>query len=201
MIPAASAAFESAAMPAFDAALLDAAGDALPRPFGDTYWLLPGRMLAGEHPGRPGSAAVRARIDALLDAAIVRFVDLTSAQDHVPDYADLLHAHAKARGVAVGYRRFPIPDFDVPPPATMRHIVDFLDSLLDDRKPLYLHCHGGAGRTGTVAGCLLVGHGLLPDEALACVERKYAAIAKHATQPHSPETDAQRAFVRAWRAG
>ena len=38
-------------MLAIDRLALASPGDALPRPHDNCYWLLPGRMLAGEYPG------------------------------------------------------------------------------------------------------------------------------------------------------
>ena len=40
--------------------------------------------------------------------------------------------------------------------------------------------------------------GLDAEQALDLLQLKWQAVAKHADEPHTPETDAQRAFVRAW---
>ncbi|MCK5366227.1 MAG: tyrosine-protein phosphatase, partial [Gammaproteobacteria bacterium] len=61
-----------------------------------------------------------------------------------------------------------------------------LRSLLDDGFSVALHCHGGKGRTGTIAARLLVELGSAP--ALA-IERVRAA------RPGSIETTAQEKFV------
>jgi protein-tyrosine phosphatase len=63
---------------------------------------------------------------------------------------------------------------------------------------VYIHCRAGIGRTGTVAGCLLVEHGFAGDEALALLQRKFGAMAKSAWVGRTPETQAQRAFVAGW---
>ena len=39
------------AIPAIERRILDVPGDALPRPHANCYWLIPGQLLAGEHPG------------------------------------------------------------------------------------------------------------------------------------------------------
>jgi atypical dual specificity phosphatase len=58
---------------------LQAGGDAQPRPFEHCYWLLPGRVLAGEHPGARGSAALMAqRLRTLQACGVGCFIDLTS---------------------------------------------------------------------------------------------------------------------------
>jgi protein-tyrosine phosphatase len=55
-----------------------------------------------------------------------------------------------------------------------------------------IHCIGGLGRTGTVAGCVLVELGLTSAQALEVL---------HALRgPHCPETRAQERFIAAHRA-
>ena len=58
-----------------------------------------------------------------------------------------------------------------------------------DRRTV-IHCIGGLGRTGTVAGCVLAALGQSPDAALA----ELAEV----RSPNCPENDRQRAFIRAW---
>jgi protein-tyrosine phosphatase len=106
-------------------------------------------------------------------AGIDAFVDLTEAGE-LPSYA--------VDGVE--YRRVPIRDFGTPSVADMEATLDLLDELLARGRTVYLHCFGGTGRTGTVLGCYLVRHGQTADQALAAID--------------GPETDEQRAFVRAW---
>jgi protein-tyrosine phosphatase len=63
---------------------------------------------------------------------------------------------------------------------------------------VYVHCHAGIGRTGTVAACWLVRQGRAPSDALAELQRLRRDTRDAASA--SPETAAQRAFVAAWRA-
>jgi protein-tyrosine phosphatase len=53
--------------------------------------------------------------------------------------------------------------------------------------PILIHCIGGVGRTGVIAGCLLRALDVAPDEAL---RRLVAARGKRC-----PETSEQRRFV------
>jgi protein-tyrosine phosphatase len=46
--------------------------------------------------------------------------------------------------------RIPVRDVDIPSPDTMRSILDAIDSAIDRCQPVYVHCWGGRGRTGTV---------------------------------------------------
>ena len=62
---------------------------------------------------------------------------------------------------------------------------------------VYLHCHGGIGRTGTVVGCYLVRHGTPPDEAIEAIGR-LRADTDTADRP-SPESEEQCELVETWR--
>jgi len=159
---------------------LHADGDAHELPHHDCYWVLPGRLLAGAYPA--------IHLDALLDAGIDCFVDLTRDAGTPAPYA--LEAQARAR-----WHGFAITDFSTPGIELMRHIVAMLDDELARGARVYLHCHAGVGRTGTAVGCWLVEHGLTGGEALKLIAHKREALLGH-----SPETEAQREFVRRWRA-
>src|SRR5262245_49849814 len=50
-------------------------------PFPNSYWVVPGRLLAGEHPEGVSSADTLERLQALLDAGISCFVDLTMPEE------------------------------------------------------------------------------------------------------------------------
>lgn len=175
----------------------DTPGDSPPRrPHTNTYWLLPGRLLAGEHP-HPGHAeGLALRLQALQAAGITCCIDLTGDSEGGGAYVPLPVAGRAARREA-----FAIPDFGVPMLRCMRHVLDAIDSALDAREVVYLHCRAGIGRTGTVAGCLLVEHGFAPEEALALLQRKWRAMAKSAFVRQTPETDSQRAFIAEWAPG
>jgi hypothetical protein len=175
----------------FSRAQLHASGDALARPHGYCYWLLPGRVLAGEHPGaRGGEAALAQRLRALRACGVGCFVDLTRADERLPPYMP-----QPALRLA-----FPITDFGLPTPAAMRATLDAMATAMTHAGSpvVYLHCHAGVGRTGTVAGCWLVEQGLPASEALVLLQRKFAAASQSHGGRLTPETDAQRAFVAAW---
>ena len=154
---------------------LHAAGDALPRPYEHCYWLLPGRVLAGEHPGARGGVELMAqRLRTLQAAGVGCFIDLTTPHDPLPAYAPLS-----------GQRlAFPIGDFGIPSVATMRAALDAIASALGAGVGVYLHCRAGVGRTGTVAGCWLVEQGLDASAALALLQRKFQASGQSRQWPH-----------------
>ena len=170
---------------------LHAAGDALALPHEHCYWLLPGRLLAGEHPGARGDVEQVLRLAALRAAGIACFIDLTTPADPLPAYTP-----QAAQRLA-----FPITDFGLPTPAAMRATLDAITAALDAGQGVYLHCRAGIGRTGTLAGCWLVEQGLTADEALALLQRKFQAARQSHSGSSTPETQAQRGFIAAWSAG
>jgi protein-tyrosine phosphatase len=56
------------------------------------------------------------------------------------------------------------------------------------KERVVIHCIGGLGRTGTVAGCFLVEQGLEAARALK--------VLREVRAPNCPETEQQREFVR-----
>ena len=162
-----------------------------PRPFPGCYWVEPGRLIAGEYPAG-------ARLAALIDAGIGGFLDL-STELWLSGYAAEAARLGAARGREIEHRRFPIRDRGVPEIDTMRAILDAIDAWLAAKRPVYVHCYAGVGRTGTVVACHLVRRGWAPADALIELGRLRRGTL-HAEVP-SPETAAQWDFVAAWRAG
>jgi protein-tyrosine phosphatase len=140
-----------------------------------------------------------ARIDALLDAGVRRFIDLTAEHEGPGPYVATLFERAAARDIRVDHRRFAIPDFGVPSPELMRAALDAVYAALGAGATPYVHCWGGVGRTGTVVGCLLREQGFDAAAALAVIDRKWQAMEKRSWHPHSPETPEQVAFIERWR--
>src|SRR5439155_15029085 len=132
---------------------------------------------------------MEAKLPLLLAGGVTLFVDLTQDYELGP-YTHLVDGAAR-------HVRMSIPDMGVTTPDQMRRTLDVIDRERDRGGLPYVHCWGGAGRTGTVVGCWLVRHGLDGAEAL----RRITAL--RAGSPElwldSPQTDALRAMVRAWR--
>ena len=85
------------------------------RPISESYWVEPGRLLAGEYPGQYTSESTRQRIDSLLEAGFDTFIDLTRPNETVPYFRVLLE-EAKLYEVRVERHNFPIGDFGLPTP-------------------------------------------------------------------------------------
>jgi hypothetical protein len=185
-----------------------------PTPCPRSYWVIPARLLAGAFPGDKNEAEASGtcrdvagrrspKLQALFDAGIRCIVNLMEPdeRDHqgdlFADYAPLFKEIAAKSGERVSCRRFPVPDLGVPDIATMQRILDTIDAAIADRIPVYVHCWGGIGRTGTVVGCFLIRRGLAEGETV--IERihdlRYTDTERH--RP-SPETRGQIEFVRSW---
>ncbi len=160
-------------------------------PLSNCYWVLPGRLLAGEHPAGSTAASTGVRLRRLLEAGVNAFVDLT-APDELTSYEAQLPAN-------VDYLRSPIPDHGVPEePRQMAELLDRLDKVLRAGRVVYLHCRAGIGRTGTVAGCFLIEQGRSGDAALAELNRLWQQSERAALWPWIPETPEQTEYVRNW---
>ena len=162
------------------------------RPMPETYWVVPNRLLAGPYPGSCDETVARERVRRFLDADIQVFLDLTEEGEASP--------YARWLGDAARHIPMPIPDFGVPSPDQMAQTLDVVDWAIGTRRPLYLHCLGGLGRTGTVVGCFMVRHGMVSGAQALQVIQLLRADTPYAASP-SPETDAQCRMVLTWEEG
>jgi hypothetical protein len=128
----------------------------IPGPIRDSYWLLDGLLLAGEYPGSWTRHGAEARLALFLDVGIRTFIDLTRDTEPLEPYEGALARLAVERNVECRYWRLPIEDMGVPSRELMTKILRTIGDELDKGRPVYVHCWGGIGRTGTVAGCWLV---------------------------------------------
>lgn len=168
--------------------------NSMPGPIESSYWVAPGRLLAGPYPAAQTEEGTRARLRAILDAGVSVFVDLTERHEYAP-YMPLALEEAGRLGRKLRHVRLPIVNFDVPQPDHMRAILDTIDAALFAGEVVYVHCMGGIGRTGTTVGCWLVRCGQPAEDALRTIERL------RSDGIESPETPEQFAFVRGWREG
>ena len=168
-------------------------------PIPDSYWLLEGQLLAGEYPGSYEIVRARTKLELILAAGIVSFIDLTEPSEPLTPYADLLSELEHGCGSEFRYTRLSIRDGGVPARERMSEILDTIHRDLNNSRPVYFHCWGGIGRTGTVVGCWLMRHGLDGGDPIRRIaELRHAA--QEAWMP-SPQTAAQRAMVTGWKRG
>ena len=167
------------------------------RPIPESYWVEPGRLLAGEYPAQYDSELTRQRIDALIQAGFNSFIDLTKPNETIT-YIRTLMEEAKLYEVDVKHQRFAIGDFGLPTTELMNSILDTIDAELKTGRKIYLHCWGGIGRTGTTVGCYLVRRGKSGSEALHQLAEWWQKVPKSHVHALSPETREQAAFIRDW---
>ena len=176
-----------------------AACSAVKAPLPGSYWVLPGHLLAGPHPVVEDPESSRDRIEALVTAGISSLVDLTEESEALPGAGRLLGARAGDDPFgSFTRRRFPLRDRSVNSEMTTR-AVEGIDALLSAGERVYVHCHGGIGRTGMVIGAWLAFHGFGQRED---VLELLAALRRAAGErTPSPETEDQARAVRAVRPG
>lgn len=175
-------------------------------PFERSYWVEPGKFLAGCYPGAKQADRARKRLLDLLDAGIRCIINLMEDYEtdwkgeEIRHYEEEVQALAEARGINLECVRMPVPETSIPTIAGMKWILDKIDQSIDRDKPVYLHCWSGKGRTGAVVGCYLVRHGIAveKDALKAIIELRKSDAARN--EP-SPENERQRWMVYSWRKG
>lgn len=168
-------------------------------PFPESYWVVSGKLMAGEYPGKYDEELTRKRIISLLRCGLNSFVDLTRPADSFHPYHEVLVAEAADFGLEVKWQNFPIVDFSTPSPELMGHILDEIDAQIKAGMSVYVHCLAGIGRTGMVVGCYLVRHGLTGQQAL----QQLNALRKDTPSwwQRSPESQEQVEFILNWQDG
>jgi ADP-ribosyl-[dinitrogen reductase] hydrolase len=148
----------------------------------------PGKHAGSKGPGGRWERNLELDLDRLVavfhaKALVCLLEDEELARARIPQ---LLEA-ARRRGIIV--HRLPIPDGGVlPDPGSVRDLVELVHATAAGGSNVVVHCMGGLGRAGTIGACVLVGEGMSAAAALEDVQR--------ARGPRSPETAAQKAFVR-----
>ena len=171
---------------------MDAPAQANPTPLRNSYWVVPGKVLAGEYPGGTNTEATRERLQRLMAAGVECFMDLTQPGELTPYDPDL--------PLSIEYLRKPIRDHGIP--AQRAHMIEILDCIQDSVESgrcVYVHCRAGIGRTGMVIGCLLVERGFLGEAALDELNRLWQQSERSQNWGSVPETDEQSNFVRTWK--
>lgn len=160
-------------------------------PIPNSYWVIPGKLLAGEHPAGIDPLETEERLAQIVAAGVRRFIDLTHPGE-MPEYEPLLP------GVLV-YHRIAIRDHGLPESEdVMRAIIATMQTGIATGNAVYIHCRAGIGRTGTAVGCFLREGGSSGDAALEELNRVWQQCERSAIWPTVPETAAQHAYVLGW---
>ena len=168
-------------------------GGVMDRPIKNCYWVLRGKLLAGEYPRTKEELSSEQKLAALSKAGVNVFVDLTEAGELAP-YADSLPN-------ATHYR-FPIRDVSVPSSVELTtEVLNTIDDHIERGDLVYVHCWGGVGRTGVIVGCWLARRCGSGELALRRLAELWCACPKSTFRPWTPETPEQTEYVRKWLSG
>ena len=160
-------------------------------PIPNSYWVVPGKLLAGEYPRDYDDRTSPGKVKKLIDAGIVSFIDLTEDGE--------LKCYDQLLGEGVSHQRFPIQDMSIPKSRKRTvAILDAIDDNLANDRPTYIHCWGGVGRTGTIVGCWLTRRGYIGQAALDELKRLWAKNQKSLYR-HSPERGSQENYILNWK--
>ena len=177
-----------------------------PAPYKRSYWVVPGKFLAGCYPSGQTPASSAEKIQGLIKAGVTDIVCLMEPtetnHDGRPfhDYLPPAKEAAAAASRELRWSRHPIVDGSITTVEALRAILDEMDAAFQRGGVVYVHCWGGRGRTGTVVCCWLIRHGLAtPAQA---VDKMHALIGdKIEDFRPTPENAKQRLFIEAWRPG
>ena len=166
------------------------------------YPIEAGKLYGGEYPGHRSPDVAKIRLRHLVALGMRTFVDLTAPADRMSPYEELLMEMEQEAGAPLRRISLPVRDMSVPENTeTMQAILQSIRESTRRSPAVYVHCWGGIGRTGTVVGCWLRECGHDPESALAYVQHLYAShMPKVRIHPESPQTPAQKDFVRNWLA-
>jgi protein tyrosine/serine phosphatase len=175
-------------------------------PFDQAYWVISKKLLAGCYPGSENSEHARLQLKGLIDHGIRHVINLMESAEliwyghAIVPYGKQLKSIARSRGLSISIDHMPIKDRWIPSRMDMCRILDRIDQCITENMPVYVHCLGGLGRTGTVVGCYLARHGINAGRALLTMIQDL----RQNTSTHSlasPETNQQVDLVLSWVAG
>lgn len=160
------------------------------KPNVESYWVVPGKFLAGEFPGDFDENYARIKIKSLIETGVSAFIDITEEDEGLLPYNHLLSGQS--------YQRFPIRDGSIPQsPEKTIQIIDTIDDHIANNRTVYLHCWGGVGRTGLIVGCWLSRHGFKGKMALDRLHELWQQRSR-SIQRESPETIEQQQYILDW---
>ena len=163
-------------------------------PFERSYWIIPGKLLAGEYPASINETETNKKLDGLVAVGIKTVINLTEDHEKNRDGIKLYDYATQLKSLGIKTYRKPIRDISIPAKDEMDEILELIDNSLNENKPVYFHCWGGVGRTGTVLGCYLL-HSQMANSKNVFDFITYLKRTTSISHRESPETEEQRRFI------
>jgi hypothetical protein len=173
-------------------------------PFNRSYWVVTGKLLAGGYPVSDDPIEEERNLKGLIQAGIRHVISLLEPTEYnLPDdpfapYVDHMESIAKNMKISVTFDQISIKDFSVPTERQMGRILNQIDMCIKYDKPVYVHCWGGKGRTGTAVGCYLAQHGFAVGNDVIKIIKELRKNTEDFSDP-SPETKKQIKMVINWK--
>ena len=178
----------------------------LHEPFEQAYWVIPGKLAAGCYPGDRNPRETERKLRSILEAGIRYFINLMEPHERdrsgnifVP-YDNVLAQLAVAMRVDIEYVRRPLKDMAAPSREDVHAVLNEIEQALARNMPVYIHCLGGKGRTGTLVGCYLARHDIARGADILQMIKTLRKRLPDRRWP-SPETQEQQLLVLSWNAG
>ena len=136
----------------------------------DHFWVLPGRLGGGSHPGRQGELDAQLRTLTELGYGAVLTLTETGLGQSALERAGLEGLH------------IPIPDSGAPGIGQMERATEFFAACDRNERALFVHCFAGYGRTGVIIAGLLIAAGEEPRRAITRVRHARPGAIESARQ-------------------
>lgn len=157
------------------------------------YWIVPGRVLAGEYPGDPDPRRSRDKLTVLLDNGFTTFIDLTEPNEISSPYQSQLPPRSPVSDSPIERISFPIPEGQVLTSDSYDRLLTTLHDAADSSM-VFIHDRLGLDRVAVVAGLFFIANGLSYEGAMRTLKERRASTRLAGTRV--PSTYAQRAVLQ-----